>query len=835
MKLSTKMLIGTAVLAVVPIVATSSLVGGGAIALSRASLTQAAEGQLISLREIRRQQITEYFGALANSLRALASNAVVLEGYKSMRQSIESSAEGLKPEVLQQMRGDLRPIYTREFAAEFAKRNPKTPVGLEAMVDALDPPALALQHAFISANPNPLGAKNKLVDPTERSAYGTAHARVHPSIDSFREKFGFYDIFLVDADTDRIVYTAFKEFDFATNLANGPAAKTGLGEVYRRAKGGKADSVVLSDYAPYFISYDDQAAFMATPIVDGGKVIGVLAAQVPLAEVTRVMSASREWKKQGLGDSGETYLVGADLFMRTDSRFLLQDKAGFLRSLAGKVDANLVTIADKKSTSIGVVRVDTAAARDAAAGKTGFQLVTDYRGVNVFSAFGPVEVLGVRFGLLAEIDESEALAGAAELSSQTLLRTILVAISVLAAAGLGGYFFVRSITGPVNRLSSVVAEVAAGNDAARSDVATGDEIQQLGDTFNRLLDERIAALRKAQEENEVLNNSVVGLLKTMFELSQRNLTVRAEVTADVVGTVADSVNMLASSTAAALSDVSSVAGEVASTSGRVDASARTLAEQAEFDRLAAQQMTADILQATQLMREVAALADQSRSAASAATETTLAALKSVNSTVGEMAGIRESIGEMEKRVKRLGERSQEISQVVTVINSLSERTHVLALNASMQAAMAGEAGRGFAVVTEEVQRLADASRSATMQIAQLAQNIQIETSETVAALNRTVSEVVDGSEVAESSGMQMQETEQATARLAEAVQRIAGESARQIELAGRLAERAESIVKSAQRTEQVVRDTSSDAAALAQASTRLVKVVSEFKLTAAAA
>lgn len=241
-------------------------------------------------------------------------------------------------------------------------------------------------------------------------------------------------------------------------------------------------------------------------------------------------------------------------------------------------------------------------------------------------------------------------------------------------------------------------------------------------------------------------------------------------------------------------------------------------------------MTRDIEQAATLMQRVADLAEESRQAAGQATSATVSALQSVTTTVGEMGGIRTSIGEMEKRIKRLGERSQEISQIVTVINSLSERTHVLALNASMQAAMAGEAGRGFAVVTEEVQRLADASRSATLQIAQLAQNIQLETSETVAALNRTVAEVVEGSVTAEASGSQMRATEAATASLANAVQRIANESAQQLELARRLAERAEVIIRSTDKTELVVRGTVDDATALSQSSGRLVQVVAEFKL-----
>jgi methyl-accepting chemotaxis protein len=420
-------------------------------------------------------------------------------------------------------------------------------------------------------------------------------------------------------------------------------------------------------------------------------------------------------------------------------------------------------------------------------------------------------------------------------SRQTLIRTIAIALGILALAGIAGYFFVRSITRPVNDLSELVKQVAAGDDDVRSKVKTGDELQELGDTFNKLLDERIASLSKATKENETLNDSVVSLLQTMFQLSQRNLSARAEVSSDIVGTVADSVNMLADATSTALSNVRTVANEVADSSGRVNSNALALAEQSKRDRIAVNDMTRDIAQASSLMEQVAGLAQQSRQTASEARVTTQSALDAVTTTVGEMTGIRESIGEMEKRVKRLGERSQEISQIVTVINSISERTHVLALNASMQAAMAGEAGRGFAVVTEEVQRLADASRNATMQIAQLSQNIQLETSETVAALNRTVTEVVEGSRVAESSGAQMCETEIATNRLAEAVQQIADESGRQLELAKRLAESALTIARSTEQSDRNVKSATDDAAALSQSSRRLVQVVSEFKLTEDAA
>jgi twitching motility protein PilJ len=426
--------------------------------------------------------------------------------------------------------------------------------------------------------------------------------------------------------------------------------------------------------------------------------------------------------------------------------------------------------------------------------------------------------------------ESELTAYRESLSRKQLTISAQILAALLLVAAIAA-FTVRNITGTVANLQDSVNRVRLGDMTALQAIESKDEVGDLGRTVNDLLEERMVLQKKAEQENEGMNNSVVSLLGTMFELSQRNLSVRAEVSTDVVGTVADSVNMFADATATALSNVSTVANQVAESAGRVSVNSQSLSKQSQQDRQEVLEMTQEIGQASALMQQVATLAEQSNEAAGQATATTLAALRSVNTTVGEMGGIRESIGEMEKRVKRLGERSQEISQIVTVINSISERTHVLALNASMQAAMAGEAGRGFAVVTEEVQRLADASRNATMQIAQLSQNIQLETSETVAALNRTVTDVVRGSEIAEKSGQQMQATESANAKLAEAVQRIANESTRQIVLAERLAQRAQAITLSNEQSDRLMKNTNDDVAVLVQSSDRLVGVVSEFKLT----
>jgi twitching motility protein PilJ len=208
----------------------------------------------------------------------------------------------------------------------------------------------------------------------------------------------------------------------------------------------------------------------------------------------------------------------------------------------------------------------------------------------------------------------------------------------------------------------------------------------------------------------------------------------------------------------------------------------------------------------------------------------VSALGAVNETVRGMEGIRESIAEAEKRIKRLGERSQEITGIVNLINTIAERTHVLALNASMQAAAAGDAGRGFAVVAEEVQRLAESSRQATQQIAQLVNNIQIETADTINTVNKTISQVVTGSELASKSGAQMRETQQSTASLVELVKRITASAQVQMKIATELRNRVHQIGASTEKTAAEILLQSEATADLSKSADRLVESVRVFKL-----
>ncbi len=431
-------------------------------------------------------------------------------------------------------------------------------------------------------------------------------------------------------------------------------------------------------------------------------------------------------------------------------------------------------------------------------------------------------------GLIAgEMVESKAADGTAPDTGKMLLAAVAAAIILFLLFANNTY---RRIMKPLNQLRQAISKVEGGHYDVRVNLHTQDELGSLSRAFDKLIDDRISALKTTASENERINNSVIGLFGAMGALAEKNLTVRAPVTEDIIGTLGDAVNQLTDVTATVLHHVTKVAGVVEDASERMKKQSDVVNEMAKEEDVIVQRLISNLETAMASIGEVAIFARDSNRAAAEATKSTESAMQTVQATLVGMNAIRETISEMEKRIKRLGERSQEISQIVNLINTISERTHVLSLNAAMQAAMAGEAGRGFAVVAEEVQRLAENSRQATGQIANLVQNIQVETNDTIATVNKTIEQVVKESDLAHSAGERMRETHEATARLVRLVATIATSSAEQTKIAAVLRAAADEIAQFTEKTAEQLVAQNQSAASLVSASQKLVDAISVFKL-----
>jgi len=407
------------------------------------------------------------------------------------------------------------------------------------------------------------------------------------------------------------------------------------------------------------------------------------------------------------------------------------------------------------------------------------------------------------------------------------LAGISIVVSVMLA-----FWITRSITNPVTHLVGVMKKMALGDSKVRANSSRSDEIGKLARQFDAMVDEREASRLTIEKENEQLNDSVVVLLQAVAQLANKDLTVKVPVSGDVTGAVSDALNLLTSETAKVLRDVSNISADVTEASLKVKAQSDNVMAAAVEERLEVEHTTESLSAASQEMHVISELAKICNNAADNAIRSTQAALDTVNSTVGGINSTRDIIRETEKRIKRLGERSQEISGVVGIINAIAERTHILALNASMHAASAGEAGRGFAVVADEVQRLAESARQATQQISGLVSNIQIETSDTVNTMNSAIAQVVEGSRLAEQAGVQMQLTQRTTSELVTSVQQIALRSTGQAKASQDLLNRAMQIKKTNQKTSLQLDEQSTQTTNLVEYARMLLSTVRVFKLAA---
>ena len=405
----------------------------------------------------------------------------------------------------------------------------------------------------------------------------------------------------------------------------------------------------------------------------------------------------------------------------------------------------------------------------------------------------------------------------------------LVVTSLIFSIGL--FALTRTIVSSLKKLQDTVTRVNEGDLQARANLRRNDELGQLSDAFDKLLDERLATMAQAEKESEKLNESVIGLIKAVGKLAQeKNLAMRIPVSEDITGAISDSLNLLAKETAKILSKVKTTSNQVANVSSLVKQQSDRVISVANTERKEVITTAVMLEKSVKAMNKIARDAQDASTQADKTIANTESALDTVMSSVEGINSIRNTISETEKRIKRLGERSQEISGIVNLINSIAERTHILALNASMHAASAGEAGRGFAVVADEVQRLAENAREATSEISTVVNNIRVETTDTVTTMNEVISKVAEGTKLAEQAGQSMRETQQATNELVQSVQHIASSSVDQVRINKQLFNRAKQIQESTEQTGREMIQQTKSTDTLVDYSGDLVSIVSVFKL-----
>lgn len=336
--------------------------------------------------------------------------------------------------------------------------------------------------------------------------------------------------------------------------------------------------------------------------------------------------------------------------------------------------------------------------------------------------------------------------------------------------------------------------------------------------------------RDAEEERNLTQQAILRLMNEMGDLADGDLTIRATVTEDITGAIADSVNYTVEELAVLVRRINDAAGRVTSATEAAKQTSDELLNATQRQSEELEEIGQTVQSMARSMSEASQRALQSAQVARRSLESANKGAAAVEDTIKGMNEIREKIQETSKRIKRLGESSQEIGEIVELISDITEQTNVLALNAAIQAASAGEAGRGFTVVAEEVQRLAERSAEATKQISAIVKTIQTDTQDAVSAMENATQDVVSGAALSDSAGQALEEIGSVSAETAELIEQISTDTQKQAANAMRVAESMRGIQAITEQTTRGTRQTAVSIGELAELAVELKGSVSGFKV-----
>jgi PAS domain S-box-containing protein len=470
----------------------------------KAAVEQTTLDHLTSVRASKANQIERYFDQIRSLARSWAKDRMIVDAMVAFDEAHQNL---LEIELAPEQREAVISFYEEEFLPRIEDH---TDIDLDPS-DFLpnEDGDLYLQYHYIVSNPNAAGERDLLDDGGDGSDYSEAHRLYHPILRDFADEFGFYDLFLIDG-SGHIVYTVAKETDLGTNLLDGPHQDSNLAAVFQAAQhdylGGSVHVVDFSSYAP---SYGEPASFIAVPVVDGAWLLGVLAFQLPVGEVDEVMTSNQDWQIDGLGESGESYLVGPDFRMRSNSRFFLEDPQGFLDAAEESgAPADVIREIRDFGTTILIQEVRSQATIAALDGETATTTTEDYRGVEVLSSYAPLNIEGVQWAILSEIDADEAFTRVRVFSRNLVLRLAGLLALVLIAA----WFLSRYFVAPIVELDDAARGFAAGEEDVEVPVTRRDELGGLAQSFNQMVSairQKTSDLKKTAEELEGVSSVIL--------------------------------------------------------------------------------------------------------------------------------------------------------------------------------------------------------------------------------------------------------------------------------------------------------------------------------------
>ncbi|MDA9983402.1 cache and HAMP domain-containing protein, partial [Gammaproteobacteria bacterium] len=457
---------------------------------TREALEKDTFNRLTAVRAMKAQQVEDYFQQIKNQIITFSENQTIVHAMNDL--SVAYDGEGNDSvdgdALIQNVDKRLGAYYRKEYLTRLMPNLDTDEIAgfTFSMRDYIprNSKARLLQDLYIASNPNPPGQKQLLDYAGDDGEYSEMHALYHPLIRSYLEKFGYYDIFLIDNETGNIVYSVYKEVDFATSLLSGPYKDTNLAKAFIQAREAtEKDFVRLVDFEPYYPSYGARASFIASPIFKGDENIGVLVFQLPVDRINDIMTNKHAWADVGLGESGETYIVGDDFTLRNQSRFLIENPDEYFEMIsAAGLEQKTVQRIRNLNSSIGLQVVRTPGTEAALEGKSSTEIFPDYRGIPVLSSYSALDIPGVHWAIMSEIDRDEAFQVFDKLRDRTImLASILLALTIYIS-----YYFSLSLTRPLRFLQEAARSLTTGKLDDPIKQGSNDEIGGLAGNIEQM-------------------------------------------------------------------------------------------------------------------------------------------------------------------------------------------------------------------------------------------------------------------------------------------------------------------------------------------------------------
>ncbi len=515
-----------------------ALMGSATYRSAASALTAEAFAKLETVRTITAKSVERYFQTLHNEVRVLSEDRMTIDACKQFQAAFTTvlTDNTADDKAVARARRELDSYYVGEFATEYRQRSGSDPV-TGPYAEALDDTAAYLQNLYIRNNEHPIGSKLLLDAADDQSTYTKVHATFHPLFRSILQKYGLADVFLIDAETGRILYTVHKENDFANSLRTGPLVGTSLAAAFLEAVGsGRRDAVAYGPFTRYFPSCMQPASFLAVPLFDGRQLVGVVAFQIPIDRANEIIGETT-----GMGATGETYAIGPDRMFRSNSRF------------ASELGVT-TTIIDPK------IKVNTMPVKSALdEGQSGTALNIDYRNKAVLSSWCPVTIHRdeasergtVRWALVSEIDESEVMAPIHRLRNFALTIFGLTTAGVLlVSSGIA-----RRLTRESNRQAALVSGIIDNTTALAS---SSEELTSVSQQMSAAAEQTTAqanlvsaAAEQVSRNASTVSGSIENLVLSIHEIakSAQDAASVAKQAVELAGTASTTMDALGRSSA----------------------------------------------------------------------------------------------------------------------------------------------------------------------------------------------------------------------------------------------------------------------------------------------